>query len=161
MKLTMPKDVKNLCEQCAALCCRYFAFEIDKPRTKRDFDDLRWYLLHEDCIIFVEDGDWYVQINRPCKALRSDNRCGIYETRPAICRAYSTKGCDYHGDEYDYEQLFVEAEQIAEYAKQYLSKQRKRKAARRKTATTTVRKTSRARKTTGKVTNAPRLLKSA
>lgn len=162
VKLAMPKDSKNLCDQCTALCCRYFAFEIDKPRTRRDFDDLRWYLLHEECIIFVEDGDWYVQINRPCKALQQDNRCGIYETRPAICRAYSTKECDYHGDEYDYDHLFVEAGQIAEYARQYLARQRKRKAAaRRKTATTTARKKSRTRKTTRKVTNPPRLLKSA
>jgi Fe-S-cluster containining protein len=61
-----------------------------------------------------------------------DNRCGIYENRPAICRGYKTVGCDWHGDEYDYDHLFTEPEQIARYAKEYLAKRRKRKAAARK-----------------------------
>lgn len=131
MKLPILKDVASLCEQCVALCCRYYAFEIDKPTTKRDFEDLRWYILHEDTIIFVEEGHWYVQVNRPCKALLPDNRCGVYENRPTICRAYTTKACDWHGDDYDYEQLFTEPDQIQRYAGEYFAAKRKR---RRRTA---------------------------
>lgn len=125
-------DESNLCNQCVALCCRYFAFNIEAPTTKRDFEDLRWYLLHEDTILFVEDGDWYLQVNRPCKALLPDSRCGIYETRPTICRGYKTDKCDWHGDEYGYEQLFTEPEQIARFAKEYLARRRKRAMARKR-----------------------------
>ncbi len=127
MKLPIHSDTNSLCDQCVALCCRYFAFAIDKPKTRRDFEDLRWFILHEDCILFVEDGDWYIQINRKCKALLPDNRCGIYENRPSICREYTTEGCDWHGDEYDYDELFTEPEQIETYMKEFLAKQRKRK----------------------------------
>jgi uncharacterized protein len=128
MKLAMPKkDV--LCSACSGLCCRYFAFEIAKPRTRRDFEDIRWYLLHEDSAVFVEDGEWYLQINRKCRALLPDNRCAIYETRPPICRAYKAKDCDWHAAEYDYDHLFCEPEQIMAYGREYLAKQKKRQAA--------------------------------
>ena len=127
MKLVVPPGTQNLCEQCVALCCRYYAFEIDKPTTHRDFEDLRWYLYHDDTIIFIEEGHWFVQVNRPCKALLPDNRCGVYESRPTICRGYTTKGCDWHGDDYDYDELFTEPEQIQRYGKQFLAERRRRK----------------------------------
>ena len=126
MKLPILTDTESLCDQCVGLCCRYYAFAIEKPKNKRDFEDIRWYLLHEDSIVFVEDGDWYIQVNRKCKELLPDNRCGIYFTRPTICREYTTKGCDWHGDEYDYDHLFTEQEQVAEFAKEFLAKQRAR-----------------------------------
>ena len=132
VKLPIPTGTQNLCEQCVALCCRYYAFEIDRPRTHRDFEDLRWYLLHEDTIIFVEAARWYIQVNRPCKALLPDNRCGVYENRPTICRGYTAKNCDWHGDDYDYTELFAEPEQIERYGKAYLAARRRR---RRKKAT--------------------------
>jgi Fe-S-cluster containining protein len=132
VKLEILSNIGSLCDQCVALCCRYFAFQIEKPTTQRDFDDLRWYMLHEDTIIFVEDGQWYIQINRKCKALLPDNRCGIYENRPTICREYTTESCDWHGDEYDYDELFTEPEQIERYAKEYLAKKRRRSAARKR-----------------------------
>lgn len=134
MKLPVMPNTSSLCDQCVALCCRYFAFEISKPKTRRDYEDMRWYLLHEDCIIFVEEGDWFIQINRKCRELRPDNRCGIYETRPTICREYTTDGCDYHGEEYDYEHLFTEPDQIMEHYKEQQARKRKRKTAARKKA---------------------------
>lgn len=134
MKLDVISNNGSLCNQCVALCCRYFAFSIDKPEKKRDFEDLRWYILHEDTIIFVEDGQWYVQVNRKCRALLPDNRCGIYHNRPTICRGYTTDSCDWHADAYDYDHVFSEPEQIEQYAKEYLAGKRKkaRQAAARK-----------------------------
>jgi Fe-S-cluster containining protein len=129
MKIKILPNADSLCDQCVGLCCRYYALGIDKPQTKRDFEDLRWFLLHEGTIIFVEEGDWYVQVNRKCKALLPNNRCAIYENRPAICREYKTKGCDWHADEYDYDELFVEPEQIERYGKEYLARRRKRRRA--------------------------------
>jgi hypothetical protein len=84
-------------------------------------------MLHGDTIVFVEDDEWFIQINRKCKALLPDNRCGIYENRPEICREYTTEECDWHGEEYDYEHLFTEPEQIQVFAKEYLANKRKRK----------------------------------
>lgn len=164
MRLPIIPNADSLCDQCVALCCRYYAFCIDKPATKRDFEDLRWYLLHEDTLIFVEEGKWYVQVNRKCKALLPDNRCGIYETRPAICRGYKTKGCDWHGDEYDYEHLFTEPQQIERYGKEFLARKRKRRAAaarRARQRSAAARKRGGRRQPARKVGAELRLLKSA
>jgi len=80
---------ENLCEHCTAKCCRYFALPIDTPKTKRDFDFMRWYLLHERASIFVEGATWYLLVHTVCKHLQDDQRCGIYHTRPQICREYT------------------------------------------------------------------------
>jgi len=127
------------CKPCKALCCRYFALPIDKPETAGDFDDLRWYLMHKGVSIFVEDGDWYIQIDNRCKHLQADYRCAIYENRPRICRQYSTANCEYYGGEYDYEHLFKTEEELEAYARAYLRERRARarkRRARAKTRTT-------------------------
>jgi len=127
VKLPIDPKTQSLCEQCVGLCCRYFALEVDEPTSKSDFEDLRWYLLHEDTVVFVEDGEWYVQINSKCRALRPNNLCAVYENRPTICRGYNTKECDWHAAEYEYEHLFTEPEQLQVFAKEYLAKRRQRK----------------------------------
>jgi uncharacterized protein len=136
-----------LCEHCTGHCCRYLALPIDKPATRRDFDDMRWYLAHQNVLIFVEDGAWYIQFTTPCQHLQSDNRCGIYETRPAICREYSTTGCDYRTGEFDYEHLFTRSEELEVFAKDYLK--RKRARARRRKERQPSRQTVRLRVTGG------------
>jgi len=118
-----------LCDQCAALCCRYFALPIDNPDCKRDYDNIRWYLLHQNVVVFVESRQWYIGILNRCKQLQADNRCGIYLTRPAICRSYTTDNCDYHAGDYGYDQLFTSAEALWEYALKTLSEERRNKRA--------------------------------
>ena len=105
---------ENLCDYCTAKCCRYFALPIDTPRTWNDMQYLRWYLLHESASVFVENGVWFLLVHTVCKHLRDDNRCGIYETRPPVCREYSTKDCEFD-DSYTYEQYFETPEQVEEY----------------------------------------------
>lgn len=104
-----------LCEFCTAKCCRYFALPIETPDSLEDFEFIRWYLLHERATVFVEEDDWYLLVHTVCKHLQSDNRCGIYETRPQICRDYTTKDCEYE-DEWTYDMYFETPEQVAEYA---------------------------------------------
>lgn len=106
---------ERLCEFCDAKCCRYFALPIDKPTTFEEFDYVRWYLLHERASVFVENGDWFLLVHTPCKELGPDNRCQIYETRPQICREYSTTRCEYD-DLFVFEQYFETPEQVEEYA---------------------------------------------
>ncbi len=112
----------SLCEQCVALCCRYFALELDPPENARDYDNIRWYLMHENVVVFIEDGHWFLGILNKCKNLLPDNRCGIYETRPRICREFTTDNCDYHAAEYGYDKLFISADQLREYAEQQLGR---------------------------------------
>jgi Fe-S-cluster containining protein len=111
-----------LCDKCSALCCRYFALPMDNPRTVDDYDNIRWYLMHENVVVFVEKKQWYLGVLTKCKHLQDDNRCGIYETRPRVCRTYSTENCDYHGGEYDFDILFTSAEQLREYAEKKLKR---------------------------------------
>src|SRR6185312_8763024 len=123
-----------LCDSCSALCCRYFALPIDNPSTARCYDNIRWYLCHENVVVFIEKKQWYIGIMSRCKHLGQDNRCGIYETRPRVCREYTTDNCDYHGGEYDFEVLFTSAEQLVAYAKEKLAEKRRRKKRRQATA---------------------------
>ncbi len=109
----LPSDA-NLCEYCTAKCCRYFALPLEAPTTREEFESLRWFLLHDHATAFTEDGEWYVCVHTVCKHLESDNRCGIYETRPLICREYTTDNCEYE-DEWVYDQYFETPEQVVEY----------------------------------------------
>ncbi|MGL4943274.1 MAG: YkgJ family cysteine cluster protein [Thermoguttaceae bacterium] len=110
-----------LCMYCAAKCCRYFALPIDKPETWQEFDFARWFLLHDRATVFVDDDDptWHLLVHTTCKHLRSDNLCGIYETRPQICRDYTTDKCEYE-DMWVYDQYFELPEQIEEYGEAVL-----------------------------------------
>ena len=92
-------DIGLLCARCTALCCRYVTVELDTPEDDSDFDEIRWFLMHENIAVYIEDGSWYVQFQTRCRNLASDNRCGIYDTRPQICREHGAKGdCEFTGD---------------------------------------------------------------
>lgn len=110
------------CLDCQAQCCRYFALPIDAPEDMGDFDDIRWYLLHEGVSVFVDEGDWYIQINSRCTALRDDHLCGIYEDRPKICRKYKSKDCEFAEPEGEHELLLETPQQCIEYAEKTLGK---------------------------------------
>jgi uncharacterized protein len=125
----------SLCEHCTAVCCHYIALPIDEPDTKRDFDDMRWYLMHEGVTVFIEDGDWFIQFKTKCRNLQTDFKCGVYETRPTICREYKDDGCDYVGGDYEYDELFTEPEQIVAYGKKVLAAKPKTKKRKKKKST--------------------------
>jgi len=117
--MTAPPE-EYLCDRCTALCCRYFALGIDEPETPEEFDDIRWYLAHENVHVFIEDDEWYLSVQTRCQNLQDDNKCGIYEDRPKICREYSTDNCDYYTGQYDFEQYFTQPEQLEAYAQSLL-----------------------------------------
>ena len=114
-----------LCDYCSAKCCKYFALPIDTPSTAKDFDFIRWYLLHEQATVFVDEGTWYILVHTRCRYLQADNRCGIYFTRPQICRDYSTENCEYD-DTWTYEQYFELPDQITEYMEATIPPKKKR-----------------------------------
>jgi Fe-S-cluster containining protein len=109
---------KRQCDKCTGLCCKYFALPIETPKEKGDYDDIKWYLCHEGITVFVEDGDWYLNINNRCRHLsRRDYRCRIYDKRPGICRKYRHADCDFVQGKYDYELHFTSDQDMEEYIK--------------------------------------------
>ncbi|HZL84547.1 MAG TPA: YkgJ family cysteine cluster protein [Candidatus Krumholzibacteria bacterium] len=84
------------CARCTALCCQYVSTEIDIPTTRRDVDNVRWYLMHPGVRVYVEDtGRWFIQFMSRCQNLGDDNLCRIYETRPQICRDLQPTSCEF------------------------------------------------------------------
>jgi Fe-S-cluster containining protein len=121
-----PEDLgpdEVLCTYCPAKCCRYFALPIDEPESHEDFQFIRWYLLHEAATVFTEDDTWYLLVHTVCKHLGEDNRCGIYETRPQICRDYTTDDCEYD-DQWVYDRYLETPEQVEEYAEAVLPRKK-------------------------------------
>ena len=114
------KPGEVLCSYCPAKCCCYFALPIDTPECWKDFEYIRWYLLHERAAVFIEDDCWYLLVHNRCKHLTDDNLCDEYETRPQICRDYTTKNCEYE-DEWCYERYLETPEQVQQYAEAVLS----------------------------------------
>ena len=80
------------CDHCTARCCKYFALPIDKPKTKADYGYVRWYLMHEGIAVWVDEGDWYLEVRTVCKHLLPDNRCGIYERAADLPRLRHSRG---------------------------------------------------------------------
>jgi len=107
---------KDQCRRCAGLCCRYFALPIETPETRADYDDIRWYLCHENVSVFVEDGDWYLSVRNVCRHLSQEScACDVYDRRPKICRTYKHSDCDYVPGAYDYELHFTNDREMDEY----------------------------------------------
>jgi len=116
----MSEDVDPLCRQCPAKCCRYFCFQLDTPESFEQFENLRWFLLHEGIGIHVDEGNWFISIDNKCRRLTDDGRCADYAGRPVICRRYDTDGCDATDGDYEYDELFTSAQQLAAYARKKL-----------------------------------------
>ena len=112
--------LSHTCRKCGSKCCRYFCFEIDEPDDFEEFEDIRWYLCHEGISIHVDEGDWYISIPNKCTMLTDDGDCGIYDTRPLICRKYDTDECDYPEGDYGYDHEFLRPEDIDVYAREVL-----------------------------------------
>ena len=58
-------------------------------------------------------------VSTACRHLGGDNRCTAYETRPQICRGYSTDDCEC-GDDWVYDRYLETPEQVEEYAEAVL-----------------------------------------
>jgi Fe-S-cluster containining protein len=103
------------CAQCG-LCCTYLAIEIDGPTTVKRATELLWYLYHEHVSIYLNDDSWMVQFETTCRYLTADRRCGVYATRPHICREFSEQDCEVNtGDD---GQTFYTVTAFMEYLKQ-------------------------------------------
>lgn len=76
-------------------CCTYITQRIPAPRSMEDFDYLLWQVSHANVEVYKDDDGWFLLINNKCTKLLPDGRCGIYETRPQICRDYTNDWCEF------------------------------------------------------------------
>ena len=95
-KIAIKITPENKCSFCkGAKCCTYTTQQIDTPRSMKDFDFLLWQLAHQDMQVYKDEDGWFLLINRSCMHLQKDGACGIYESRPRICREYDNDYCEY------------------------------------------------------------------
>jgi len=106
------------CAQCLpAKCCRYFSLEVDRPRSKRDYDDFLWMLAHENVSIYVEGKKWFLMVHNQCHFLDTDtNMCKIYDKRPKMCREHSVDDCEWHGP-YEFDHHFKSYDELKKWMK--------------------------------------------
>lgn len=87
---------ENKCGFCTnSKCCTYITQSIDTPSSKHDFDHLLWQLSHAGVQAYKDEDGWYLLVNNTCGHLQADGRCGIYETRPQVCRDYTNDYCEF------------------------------------------------------------------
>ncbi len=118
MKKRKSKDVD--CDACSAECCKYVATGIDTPADKHDYDNIRWYLMHENINVFIDhDDDWYIEFKTPCTHLGDDNKCEVYNKRPLICALHGISDgvCEFFGEEPPYKVCFVNEAEFEKYMK--------------------------------------------
>jgi Fe-S-cluster containining protein len=90
----IPAELKSeLCGRCGK-CCMSAAFWLGPINGAESWDHVRWIQLHGLKVDIAPVGSelyYGVQFPTPCRELRRvDGRyvCGIYESRPAMCRQY-------------------------------------------------------------------------
>ncbi len=87
-------DVEK-CSRCTGtICCTYTTQAVPTPRGRDDFQHLLWQLAHENIQAYKDEDGWFLLINNRCRFLGKDGRCGIYHSRPDVCREYSNDYCE-------------------------------------------------------------------
>ena len=123
-KQTVP-SVASDCQSCGSRCCTYFCFEIDKPTTFAEFENVRWFIMHQGVTVHIDSaGGWYISIANRCLNLGEDGLCRQYENRPMICRNYTTDGCDFTLGDYEYKAVFTTPEHLENYARARMGSKR-------------------------------------
>jgi len=113
---SMAKKYQAPCGECGGRCCAYVAIEIDKPKSKKDYDVIRWYLSHKNVNVFIDhDNKWHVEFRTPCEYQKSDKKCGIYSIRPTICREHGTREGDCEFYDTPYAHYFTSCQNFESY----------------------------------------------
>ncbi|MFH1715624.1 MAG: YkgJ family cysteine cluster protein [Elusimicrobiota bacterium] len=111
------KGFVPVCGECGGKCCKYITIEIDKPTCKTDYDNIRWYLLHENIYVYIdEDKDWFIEVKNKCRELSPKGRCLNYKDRPDVCKEHGVtedEECEHYGNPYT--KLFKSIEEFEKY----------------------------------------------
>jgi len=116
-----PEALADLCGKCKGLCCKYYTVTLDEPEDADDFDELRWFLAHQDCYLYIDEGEWHLNVIASCRFLDPSGQCLIYEHRPDVCRDFGhEEECEWTG-ELEFERVFRTIPELEAYAKEVLS----------------------------------------
>jgi len=109
----------NKCAYCpTSRCCQYVTQLIPTPKNKADFSVLLWQVSHEGVQIFKDSDGWQLLFESRCAHLQQDGRCGIYKTRPQVCREYTNDYCEFEGPaESDFELHFCSYDELLDYCR--------------------------------------------
>ena len=84
------------CFKCKGLCCKYITIDVEAPREPEDWDEIRWFLLHKNVVIYKTDDEknWRSEFQTSCDYLDDvSNKCMKYEIRPDVCKDYALDEC--------------------------------------------------------------------
>jgi len=101
------------CQGCPAMCCHGLEEAIIRPTTVQEVENLKWELYFVNTMVFIRNKRWYKMSTGRCRYLGQDNRCGIYDTRPQVCRDHNPPGCEFHGEIADV--MFHDPTELQEY----------------------------------------------
>lgn len=105
----------NPCAGCTA-CCRYVIVPIDEPEDKSDFDQILWYLLHENIGVIIDsDDDWQVEFRTVCSSLQPDGLCSMHLYKPQVCKDHEPVDCEGKSDATPYVHYFTTPDQFVAY----------------------------------------------
>ena len=111
-------DFTPPCTECGGRCCKYVAIGMDKPSTKKDYDNIRWYLLHENINVFIDhDGNWFTEFRTDCSVQNSNHGCNIYVQRPEICKGHGNAEGECEFYDYPYKEYFSVEKDFLNYLK--------------------------------------------
>jgi Fe-S-cluster containining protein len=116
-----PEDLARMCGRCGGRCCVYYTVYLDEPEDAEDFDELRWFLCHEGCYLYVDEGQWHLNVRSRCRFLGPEGRCRAYEHRPRVCREFGHEDeCEFTG-EYQFDRVFRTIPELEAYAREVLA----------------------------------------
>jgi len=112
-------DDFNKCDLCTnSKCCTYITQQIDRPRSKYDFEILLWQVSHDGMGVYRDNDGWFVMFETGCQHLLGDGRCNIYDDRPTICRSHSNDYCEYDAPAEDgFELYFPDYDSLLQYCR--------------------------------------------
>ena len=110
---------ENKCSFCTgSICCTYVTQHIDTPRSKADFQHLLWQVSHDNVKAYKDEDGWTLLVEGKCQHLHVNGDCGIYTTRPQICRDHSNDYCEYDAPSEDgFDLYFQNYEDLLTYCK--------------------------------------------
>lgn len=93
----------------------------------RDFDHLLWQTAHDKVQIYKDEDGWFLVVNNKCTHLLPGGRCGIYETRPIVCREHDNDYCEFDSPaEEGFELFFDGYDALEKYCKKRFKNWHKR-----------------------------------
>ncbi len=116
--------IDKKCSKCKkSICCNSINQKIPTPKSKEDFDHLIWQVAHENINVFKDSDGWFLHIQTRCMHLGDNGACGIYDTRPWVCREYDNDFCEFDESiEQASEYFFASPKKLEKYCRKRFKK---------------------------------------